>query len=423
MKQKVSILLTVIILACLLTACGEVKEAEAAIDAIGTVSIDSLSAIEHAEALYAALDSKQKKVENAEVLISAREQYDKLVHLIADAESSLNSISVITPASGPDLEAAQNAYHNLEAAGLTDHVEGMLDTLRNQQAEYERQWSLIAAYENAVAAIENVTLDSIGAIEAAEAAYNVLATENLNGYVSGDPVVLAKAQYEELYLQSRYEHIVALYNSGNYSDTISAVWDLYDARPEHKYAYDAFVLAARSNIALAQIAFDQGDLESSLHYLDAAETSGSQLAEYTTLMQQVRTQLDAIRPENGKILYKKLGSGYSSLTIKAGETDACIKLESEDNPQKYIQFYVRANSEHTISVPNGTYLFKYTCGSNWFGETKMFGSSATYSQADEILDFTLSYSGNYVYYHRRTITLYTVIGGNFSTNPIDADSF
>ena len=59
-----------------LTACSSVEDVEAAIDQIGTVTIESGSKIETARMQYEALSSSaQAKVRNADVLIAAIDEY------------------------------------------------------------------------------------------------------------------------------------------------------------------------------------------------------------------------------------------------------------------------------------------------------------------------------------------------------------
>ncbi len=65
-----------------LCACGKseaVKDAEAAINAIGTVSVDSGDALKNAEKLYGILtDGEKAKVENRLTLVDAQEDFEKL---------------------------------------------------------------------------------------------------------------------------------------------------------------------------------------------------------------------------------------------------------------------------------------------------------------------------------------------------------
>lgn len=81
--MKRIVLLVLVLALCLsLCACGKskaAKEAEAAIEAIGEVSIDSGDAIKNAEKLYNILtDAEKADVDNRLVLVEAQEQFAKL---------------------------------------------------------------------------------------------------------------------------------------------------------------------------------------------------------------------------------------------------------------------------------------------------------------------------------------------------------
>ena len=110
-------------------------------------------------------------------------------------------------------------------------------------------------------------------------------------------------------------------------------------------------------------------------------------------------------------------------TVKAGNQDALIKVESLSNDSQYTTFYVHANDIATVNVADGKYVVKYALGDTWYGKDCLFGANTAYSKADEVLEFETSYSGNYVYYSQITITLYTVWDGNLSTVTISGDNF
>ena len=81
MKKTIVVFLTLAMALCL-CSCGkskDVKAAEDAISAIGTVTLDSAEAIEYAEKLYNILtDSEKSDVSNRITLVEARESFDRL---------------------------------------------------------------------------------------------------------------------------------------------------------------------------------------------------------------------------------------------------------------------------------------------------------------------------------------------------------
>lgn len=93
MKKRFLIGISLIMM-LLLIGCGKseyVKKTETSISAIGTVTINSGEFIKQAEMDYNALTEKDKsKVENYQTLVSAREEYDKLV--CESIEESINAL-------------------------------------------------------------------------------------------------------------------------------------------------------------------------------------------------------------------------------------------------------------------------------------------------------------------------------------------
>jgi hypothetical protein len=116
MKRFIALLLTAFI--CLsLCACGKsqaVKDVEAAINAIGEVTMDSGDAIEKAELLYNFLtDSEKSDVENKVSLIEARVTYeklysDKIYDIAIDTYELLNTAYAMYLFNAIGLNRAQN---------------------------------------------------------------------------------------------------------------------------------------------------------------------------------------------------------------------------------------------------------------------------------------------------------------------------
>ena len=123
MKKAISLLL--VLTMCLsLCACGKSKaaqEAQDAIAAIGTVTLDSEEAILYAEKLYGILtDNEKESVENRLTLVDAREEYDRLVQeaieeeLAAEAAALQAKLDAATPAMDAFMTAANNLIWNFE---------------------------------------------------------------------------------------------------------------------------------------------------------------------------------------------------------------------------------------------------------------------------------------------------------------------
>ena len=100
-----------------------IKSVEALIDAIGTVTLDSKSAIDEARAAYDKLTAEQQaKVSNYAALTAAETTYAKLVTDKADQDAAdaviakIDAIGTVTLKSKKAIDAARKAYDKLTAA-------------------------------------------------------------------------------------------------------------------------------------------------------------------------------------------------------------------------------------------------------------------------------------------------------------------
>ena len=141
-----------------LTDANAVFPVVAQIRAIGSVFLESLTAIENAEAAYANLNATQQtKVSNYSTLTNSRTVYNTVL-LIDDIDGT------VTEDSGSKIEAAQNSYN------------GLSTTQKNLVGNYTKLSDATKVYNTIVAinAIGDVTLDSSSKISTAETYYNAL---------------------------------------------------------------------------------------------------------------------------------------------------------------------------------------------------------------------------------------------------------
>lgn len=347
--------------AMLLTACGAVSEAEEAIDQIGTVSLESQGKIEAAEALYNALsDSQRKRVENRFALSTARKEYDRMFHAVETARRAILAIGEVTPDSLDGLQKARDAYEVLKADNLTDYI---------------------------------------------PEEYNLL--------------LMAEAEYAQL----RYEEGCALLEDKLYGDAHRVFSSILEDYPGCAIAASLAEGDTQALCALAQQQLWAGKLEDAYYALrEITENYGSSDS-VEALQTQLQQRLDAKRPYNGQVFTNTAGWGYGEFSVKADHQDACIKLESRDDPTKYILFYARAGQEAKVNVKDGRYIAKYATGDQWFDQNVLFGKDTAYTRAEDVMDLTTTYEGGYVYYQAISITLYSVIGGDLETSDIPASQF
>ena len=125
-----------VVLCFSLCACKskETKAAEAAIEAIGEVTLDSEELIVTAEDMYDALTPEdQEQVENYDLLLEARETYDTL--RVDQVMALIGEIGEVTLDSGAKIEAARTAYEALPAA-LKGRVSNYFD-LEDAEDRYD----------------------------------------------------------------------------------------------------------------------------------------------------------------------------------------------------------------------------------------------------------------------------------------------
>lgn len=360
------VLVIAVVVGILVMGGKAVDKVEAAIDAIGTVTLESKEAIEEAEYLYAELaDGKKKKVENRETLFAARDEYDNQVNAVAEVEAAIDAIgSPVTLASGQAVEKARNLYNKLRE-DLKDNVSNYSD------------------------------------LETREAAYTNLYN---------------KEQAEKLYTAAK-----AAFDSGDYNTAISKIGEILDHYPDSAKARDAKALGADCVEVLAQKAMNENRLEDAKNLLDLAKEDYTQTDGIKTLAGQLETKLNNMRPANGRMFAVRMEQGYCKMVITAKGSDLCIKLTSTANPEKYTIYYIREGETFAMHVKDGEYTLKYGYGDCWYGQEDMFGADGHYYELDEVFDLSTYYSGGWVQYEYYEFTL--DVDGGWSQKAISRDKF
>lgn len=127
-------------------------------------------------------------------------------------------------------------------------------------------------------------------------------------------------------------------------------------------------------------------------------------------------------PKTGAIFKYPSDACVAPLEIKTEGYDDnyYIYLEQADgNKYNDMSFFIRGGDTYEFSIPIDIYKIYYCSGKEWYGTKLRFGYETQYSTSDELFEFT--HDDEYVYGH--TITLYPVVNGNLSTEPIDASQF
>lgn len=268
MKRTVAL---AILAALLLTlcACGKVRQAEEAIDAIGAVTAESGAQIEAAEAAVEALNDKQRdKLPNLTVLEEAQTEYETVLEeqaeteaCVQEAENAIDAIGGVTLDSGDAIHAARAAYDAVpeEAREQVTNRETL------SAAEQTFDTLAIQATTDAINAIGDVTLDSGEAIRAARELYDGFSGAIQSQVANRDVLVRDEEQFSALRVQHVNDLITDIGEvTLSSEDRIREAEDAYNALSESeaasvtnhralveaREAFDTMEAAARLQVAI-----------------------------------------------------------------------------------------------------------------------------------------------------------------------------
>ena len=268
MKRTVAL---AILAALLLTlcACGEIRQAEEAIDAIGAVTAESGAQIEAAEAAVEALNDKQRdKLPNLTVLEEAQTEYETVLEqqaettaCVKDAETAIDAIGDVTLDSLDAIRDARAAYDAVDP----EAQEQVANRETLSAAEQTFDALAIQATTDAIRAIGDVTLDSGEAIRAARELYDGFSGAIQSQVANRDVLVRDEEQYAALRIQHVDELIDAIGEvTLSSEDRIREAEDAYNGLSESEAAsvtnhrvlvearetFDTMEAAARLQVAI-----------------------------------------------------------------------------------------------------------------------------------------------------------------------------
>lgn len=421
MKKITVILLLLFLLS--LTGCRAINDTEAAITAVGTVTMTSGDAISAAEELYAQLsDFERKHVENYDLLPAARETYEALHNQVSEAKSAIGAIGDVTLEQLTAITHARDLYEALNPEQKT-YIDN-LQVLTDAEAEYARLDGLVQSAKEAIALIGEVTLDSEKAIKAARTAYEALQEDSLTDYASDDYKVLTAAEkaYEKLLIEDMKTQAAELLAQGEYEQALEAYCTLLYGYPLSQKHNEYNIGAAEASVGIARGYYENGEVEDAKLTLENAIFSYTNTDNCRALSKEIEEYLDSIRPRNGKVFYKKFSSSHHQLKVIGGSTDMCIKLTRlEDN--KSAMFYVRAGEKVTLDISDGEYQVEYAMGSDWYGEEEMFGKSTLYIRMEQPIEFESYRQGWTIYYTILTLDMTPSENGTMTPNIIPPEEF
>jgi hypothetical protein len=132
-------------------------------------------------------------------------------------------------------------------------------------------------------------------------------------------------------------------------------------------------------------------------------------------------------PNGAEIRKPRHLNGHGELTVENGTSfDAVIHLVDLNSGKTVRTFYIRAGNTFTErQIAPGLYGLYFTTGSDWNVASKVFNSSASYSQFARKVEYSENPDpdAGKIKYSTYKITLQPVPGGDAATYPLDKDAF
>ena len=411
MKKKW--ILFAMVFCLLLSSCGQSAAAQA------EEAAREAAELQAAEEAAAAAAAEQE---------AAAAEEARIAELQAQAADISSDIAALTlgPDMGPALEEIEGAYDALTEEGR-GYVEDY-DTLLELKDAYEQKMETVQEAVDAIDAIGEIDENSMEDIEYAQACYDEVDPEFLSAVTNASVLDGAEDACRQAIRDKGARETQALIDAGQYQEAMDYAGQYIMDHPEMGSQTELATLQQTAELYLAWQYYNTNYLEDTqdiLDHLTGDAITDDLYAGAWYLQDRLNTWLTSSEPSNGKILSKSISGGYGELTINSGSNPMLIKVERTDDASKYIYFYVRGDSSAKINVPDGDYLVKYASGSVYYGSGAdyPFGRNTSFSQADDVMEFSTTYSGNYIYYSTITLTLYAVAGGNMSSYSIDPDNF
>jgi cell division protein FtsB len=170
--------------------------------------------------------------------------------------------------------------------------------------------------------------------------------------------------------------------------------------------------AASRNSRIEGLTADVNDLE------QQNDTLSGQVEALLEMLSQFEMEF----PEDGEYHNYTDRSSIAPFEVLVEESDPSyyyIVLKNIETGTKDASLFLHPGTSKEIEVPVGEYEMYISTGTTWYGDEHAFGTSGSYSKMDETFHFYLDDS----YANGHSITLYGVIGGNISEDPVDWDEF
>lgn len=197
--KKAALLLLALVLALSLTACGKSEAAQAVDDmiaAIGEVTLDSEDLISEAEQAVENLgEEDRKQLDKTGDLEAARAAYEGLVleQEIGEVQDAISSIGTVTLDSESAISSARSLYDSSSA-----EVQSGVDVTALEAAEAELNRLRVQEVIDLIDAIGDVTMEDAGRVEEAHKALDTLSESDAAKVTNRSALDAAEAELARL---------------------------------------------------------------------------------------------------------------------------------------------------------------------------------------------------------------------------------
>ena len=299
------------------------------------------------------------------------------------------------------------ASRKLEKADLTHRDSAELYCLcRAYLAEQEQDWMNILVNLYAIQR-EDPAYEFLDAPENEDDSKILVATDNVPDDTAGLVELISTNSAEAKVLKTtaekglRYDRGKDQMENKLYPEAISTFEELGDfldseaCRDEAEQKYEKCIADYKS----AEEYFENGEFyKAKKLYLDAVPYEDA--AEKADSCEQPM-------PENGAL---KTGNGSAAVfTIKNSNGDQSVFVKLYDASDNAVgKVFISAGKSATINMAGGSYTIKVGYGTQWYGETDLFGDKGSYQQLMNGTETTFKIQGGYTH----TLSLGGVTNGN-----------
>ena len=283
--------------------------------------------------------------------------------------------------------------------------------------------ALAAETDAAIAAIKRVSLTTEGSILAAREQYDALPEEAKALVKKLDALEKAERTLQTLKDQDAARQIKKLSDAGKHDDAIAFAEEYMAGRPLDEVQGQVVSNCLKAYVRKATALMRQGRCEESEALLLACRKTYS--AVDTADVDRALASLDRViaEPKSGSVLTNHARGEYGSVTIRAGDAPALIKIIGVGNDSNYMTVYIRGGESATVHIKDGNYRLRYATGEKWYGEAELFGTATSFYSVDTVLRFSTDRVGNDIFSQRYDLALRASPEGAAAAAAIPADQF